>query len=257
MGGGAACSKCKTAHFAMQQTMGTLFNSREEGAHICVVELPALNMTNLSQVWASNMVLGGLDILHRPYGEGVIVPMLFASMGDAAFRSALADCFSAWMSAAYASPPGSPLHTLVDGTGAHAPRLWCMRSALVHSQASLPSRMSRSPAGDRCGFRRAGGSKTENLTRPSSCGEFVLPLLTLKAVKDVPRSVAPCGGQRSVGLFAFCPRCRHGITAQSCRAPAAERAASCRVPGCWWLSRDHNRCREHRGRAVPYVFGSL
>ena len=105
MGGGAACPDCRAVHTTMQQTMGTLVNSREKGAYLCGVELPAPNMTNLSQVWAGDMVVGGLDVLQRPYGEGVIVPMLFASMGDAACRSALADCFSAWMSAAYASPP--------------------------------------------------------------------------------------------------------------------------------------------------------
>ena len=118
MGGGAACTDCRAVHTTIRQTIGTLFNSRVEGAHLCGVELTAPNMKNLSPVWASNMVLGGLDIMHRPYGEGVIVPMLFASMGDAACRSALADCFSAWMSAAYASPPGSLLATLVQGTGA-------------------------------------------------------------------------------------------------------------------------------------------
>ncbi len=117
MGGGGACSGCRHAHVSMRQTMGTLLNSVENRAYLCDVNLPAPNMTNLSQAWAIAMVCGVFDISHL-HGEGVIVPMLFASMSDSAFRNALADCFSAWMSAAYASEAGSPLHTLVHGTGA-------------------------------------------------------------------------------------------------------------------------------------------
>jgi hypothetical protein len=67
--------------------------------------------------WAIDMVCV-LGDLKRPFGEGVLVPMLLASMPAPTLRCALADCFSAWMSVAYASVAGSLLHTLVHGTGA-------------------------------------------------------------------------------------------------------------------------------------------
>jgi hypothetical protein len=53
------------------------------------------------------MVCGAAEEWRRPAGEGVLVPILRPSMYAAVMRDALADCFSAWMSVAYASAEGS------------------------------------------------------------------------------------------------------------------------------------------------------